>query len=291
MDSCNEEVIYHYTSVEVLMNMFNGRNGKSSLWASGANSMNDYLENHWVIEVVKRLPIQKILSGILNRPDLGINAKTIKKYESIYFEDLILDICSNRDSNVITFLSSLSYEKDKLSQWRAYADNGRGVAIGFTKSKLKPFLKANNFRLNDVVYCEKEQYNELERFMYNLIIEDVQNENDNIFESLNDTLLKDDRRLDCLLEWCATYKNPAFAEEKEVRIWCSRKLYREKIEFRHSQGSIIPFMNFSFDASCIAEIVLGPKFTEANEPAYLESFLFHNKLEHVNLISSKATYR
>lgn len=48
-----------------------------------------------------------------------------------------------------------SGDGDLLSQWRAYADDGKGISIGFKKSKIKEFLREIKIDFFDVKYIGK----------------------------------------------------------------------------------------------------------------------------------------
>lgn len=58
------------------------------------------------------------------------------------------------------FAFCLSEEADLLSQWRGYADDGRGVCIGFKKEALELYLKTkvenNSITLNKVLYSDDD---------------------------------------------------------------------------------------------------------------------------------------
>ena len=57
----------------------------------------------------------------------------------------LADMLSERDFSDIFdfFIGSFSRERDDLGQWRSYADNGRGYAIGFAQKLFRITNKAD----------------------------------------------------------------------------------------------------------------------------------------------------
>src|SRR5262245_10388629 len=54
------------------------------------------------------------------------------------------------------FVASFSRDKDELGQWRAYADNGRGYAIGLAASAINKLVEEPHVYLGPVLYDERE---------------------------------------------------------------------------------------------------------------------------------------
>lgn len=52
------------------------------------------------------------------------------------------------------YIACFSKEGDVLSQWRSYADDSRGVSIGFDLNKL---IENSNLKLKEVSYSVDEQ--------------------------------------------------------------------------------------------------------------------------------------
>ena len=62
-----------------------------------------------------------------------------------------------QNQRAFTFCASFSENPDQLSQWRAYAAGGAGVAIGFDSRYLRPQDVSKGVELRKVVYDEHEQ--------------------------------------------------------------------------------------------------------------------------------------
>ena len=151
------------------------------------------------------------------------------------FLDCLADMLSpkNFSGRFEFFIAGFSRDRDELSQWRAYADNGRGYAIGFA-----PHL----FRIEDI---KPDDLKPDERTLVGPVLYDIGevterhalaiNEASAIFlEALNanadrvrdDENIRDDfiqefcrNIISAPLIWnCLTSKHPAYKHEKEVRL-------------------------------------------------------------------------
>lgn len=98
------QILYHYCSVETFYNIITNK----TLWLTDSFSTNDYMENSW---------INKIISDIL--PNY-INDGNRQQFDNIFKQYEV--------NNYIPFITCFSEDGDTLSQWRAYANDGSGVA-------------------------------------------------------------------------------------------------------------------------------------------------------------------
>ncbi|EAA3976887.1 DUF2971 domain-containing protein, partial [Salmonella enterica subsp. enterica serovar Enteritidis] len=96
-----------------------------------------------------------------------------------------------------------------------------------------------------------------------------------------------------------TTKNPAFKEEKEVRLVyqtldTGRYEYPESssikdLKYRISNNQIISYYELGFPKDAVSELILGPnnKFKESD----IVNFLQYNGFEHsIKILKSKASY-
>lgn len=164
---------------------------------------------------------------------------------------------------------SLSHSPKILSQWRAYADDATGLALGFSEKFL-------NFAKIQLVPC---QYESQESYALTLVEKHLQlveathqARQKYIYENEFMTWIHDQRQgFYSLVEDLIALKNPAFVEEQEVRaIRCVE--YKE-ILTRVSGQTIVPYVEANFweddepissMAVVIPEIWLGPKCNELN---------------------------
>jgi hypothetical protein len=128
------ELIYHYCRPEAFLEIIKNR----SMWFSAYWVMNDALEREW--GYTRFFRVLEALRSELNQE---------------FIEQVITGIRFGTFTNV-AMISCYSLDADVLSQWRAYADDGRGFAIGFDPAVIK--MPAKKLR---VLYDEDTQFNEL----------------------------------------------------------------------------------------------------------------------------------
>jgi len=167
---------------------------------------------------------------------------------------------------------SLSESPKILSQWRAYASDGTGMAIGFERI----FLEHAGIILVDCRYEEHESYASELRVKHAEFLEAVhqasgQHKAENDFM---DWIEGNSAGFNALCADLIALKNPAFAEEHEVRAVWSRSI--REITLRTAHDLIIPYVAAKIwpdderptsMAVVVPEIWLGPKCNELNRIA------------------------
>ena len=124
--------IYHYTNDLGLRGILEtGR-----LWLSDIFSLNDPSElRHGFSHLVKILDTK---------------AKGGPRESQLVAEDFTRFLHDGLDKSAHFFVLSFSSIDDDLGQWRAYADNGRGYALGFDGKALEEaFIKASGVRIQN----------------------------------------------------------------------------------------------------------------------------------------------
>jgi len=228
------EKIYHYCSAEAFYNIVNNQ----SIRFGDIAHMNDSFEMLWAFEFFKRILV-----------DWGKN----KNISETFFQRCILDTRRMNDISNL-FCACFTSEPDQLSQWRGYADDGKGFSIGFDFTSITKSLPVKPIQ---VVYDNKILLEELVEMLGKLYKEET---------SRNFTYSKEFRKA-CYNIACefAGYKYPFFHEEKEIRL-----VHKVNIK-RNSDGDKF----FTDDDS----VVFGKKHTgqdiyfkmKANRPvAYIE---------------------
>src|SRR3954471_19700573 len=113
-----EKLIYHYCSADTLRIIARDR----TLRFSDATCLNDGEEIAWANRQLE-IAIQRIV----DRDRVDDTVPPVSKSFLNDFKEMMEGI---RERNR-HFVASFSTTGDSLSQWRAYADDGRGFAIGF----------------------------------------------------------------------------------------------------------------------------------------------------------------
>ncbi|WP_409309844.1 DUF2971 domain-containing protein [Pectobacterium sp. B1J-3] len=269
-------IIYHYCSPETFHKIIENK----TLWLSATNNMNDFSEGKWV---------ENALAEVLNE----IMSDENKEWCNELWNTMV-------SNNKPTYVACFSKDGDILSQWRAYAQDGEGVAIGFDEECFD--LKTGMIAFRTDVK-ESMKINEIEYINDNdikLRIQKILNEDGNVNKSwtINKLVVN-------LTSLAATTKSPAFKEEKEKRIiykplmlFGEVKGFKEidlslehgyKIKHRISNGYLTSYFEFQFKTESIKEIILGPKnkFSQYDMGVFMHS----NKLGKTKIKQSKATYR
>ncbi|MDD6485269.1 MAG: DUF2971 domain-containing protein [Clostridiales bacterium] len=277
----NKDLVYHYCGIEALVSIIR----TSSIWLSDYRKMNDYAEEKWIKEKVNKKIREQLIS---------IDKKVCDIWDRYYDQ--------NTYGTNTFFVGCFSEECDDLTQWTRYADDGRGVAIGFSKDVLCKLNDGFGLAFDKIIYDEKVQ----EQFV-NKITKQIMDRFDR--QSVMHVAIEffQDYTLQFL-----KYKNPGFYSENEWRvIHYSSPAYQDtayygefeflKPEFRVNKNRIISYIPLSFSEikqDVIKEIHLGPSSKVSindilnllNAYGYYENVSFSHK-EPIAIIKSESTYQ
>lgn len=254
------DYIYHYTSNDVLVKILE----RKSLRLSTHNYLNDAMEGKQFYKLLEKHPSQP-----------GIEKIEIIEQALSPFE---------------LFVACFSSECDSLSQWRAYAGNGEGVAIGFsTKAILSVIKGCQEALLYPVVYADN--YSDLTKDQARLV--------DSIMIS-SGTPKRSGLQSFAKERWAI--KSNAFSEEKEFRLIITLDLSAGVFQPSLSNISVeyfaVPsgvrescFFRFGdfLGESFIDSITLGPK--NLTDEAALKRYLYKLNMPHVKVLRSKVSCR
>lgn len=237
------EVVYHYCSVDTFFNIIKN----SSMWLSDIEKSNDYQECVRCREFVNK-GIEEYLKD---------DVETLEEWSTWY------EFGVNSNFSMKTFCVCFSESKDKLSQWRGYAQDGKGIAIGFDKEVLEELNQISKFHVafGKVIYDNPQEY------VQGIIADNIEK-------------LKYKKVRNVAVELSGNYKmqfpfvkNPGFEEEKEWRavvcssighhnIPSSENILFSKVKYRTANNKLIPYIEMNFEKvkqSIIKEIFIGPK--------------------------------
>ncbi len=192
----NTDLVFHYTNLTTLIGIVENQ----CLWATDLYFLNDRNEYKHGMNI-----IENVMESI----------KTEENKHILHAVSVVIKEISEVNRYVICF----SKEGDSLSQWRAYANNGSGISIGFNRKKLESALLGTN-SFNCIIYDKEKQKSAVK-----LIISEAtkfflpkKNEfNWSDFIYLYFVGYSISNLLDFII---ANYKDPAFKEEKEYRVEC-----------------------------------------------------------------------
>ena len=248
-------MIYHYCSLDGLLGILRYK----CVWVSNYRFLNDYQE----IDV----GIGLIANGF---NDIRRKISSVKKPEEVLDK---LKKSLNKTKNI--FVASFSKDVDLLSQWRAYANNGRGVCIGFDENSLKNL----GYPVVDVTYKKSELINAV----CELLMKCSKSNNWDNFEL----------KLNLIL---ASYKTKDFREENEKRIIILPDYVKHTLNmsFRVSGNFVVPYFALDFTSQVpdiIKEIWIGPLQKDRDVKASIKYFVDIEDYTNTRIKSSKAPYR
>ncbi|NWA20334.1 DUF2971 domain-containing protein [Serratia liquefaciens] len=289
-------LIYHYCSPQTFLQIIE----RKCIWLSSTNNMNDSTEGQWYINIVKR---------VLAEDESSLD----KEWRNIAMSGFTKTPKPN-------YIACFSKNEDSLSQWRSYAEDGFGVAIGFEDGDFEGFTLSTikdafgglptliDIEIKDVEYKDYDYYKKLIIELAGECINKLHSSegNDVFSEKMSSAAI-----FNGMCERAAiAIKNPAFIEEQERRLifnpdYCALKLQelpssRKKdlsnamkefngVKHRISNGFLTSHFEFPILASTVKRIMLGPKnkFTDSD----LRDFLLLNDMGDVEVKRSLATYR
>lgn len=228
---------------------------------------------------------------------------------------------------VTNFVVCFCEEGDVLSQWRGYADNGKGCSLGFSVKELEDYCNTYKgiLRFEQVDYKTVKEINvtiveealkvlnEL-RGLRNWIVENLpslhEEKIDKMFQYYFHQMISN------VLMSSLKYKNETFQEEQEWRLFFSQQIYKyakwiygdeeietivyddmlkvikNRIEFNVTSDDLIPFYPIKFteiSPNPIKQVIVGPqnKIMEKDFSLYVAS----NKLNDIDFRYSRISYR
>ncbi|BCQ35276.1 hypothetical protein ERHA55_29470 [Erwinia rhapontici] len=284
--------VYHYCSAETFLSVIKYK----KLWLGDIRYMNDYMEMKWFMDAFNELL------------DTELSSEAHKE---------LLENLKNNQALTKPYISCLSESGDILSQWRAYAQDGHGIAIGFNPNKLGVIIDSNvgtnkfikqSLHLNTVSYWDKEKIkNEILKITKQApdvidFFATLDKEFEDLPNSLQSRIVSTCFKL---IHLSLHIKNPAFSEEKEVRIIYNHfpkyhkdsnkdnkdyKHFLASKSFRISSGNLTTHYELPILKDAITEIILGPKcnFSSDDIHDYIKANNIHNS---VDIKKSTASYR
>jgi len=281
----NNNLVYYYCREDTFLSIINNQ----KLWLTSIWDLNDPSEIHWTF--------QKVWQGIL--PELQQNLSDFQR-------ELLAAINREIDSEIyktnMYYIICFSKEKDLLSQWRGYADDGRGYSIGINLNKITGL---------NMISCANVDYKK--SLGYSAVIYDPTVQHETLLGIFKQILNIDPIQgpfliaIVNLLLNAVIFKNPYYFEEKEVRLVFAATSIDGKISNLDQSGMIkgpFPHINSICETThieldlmkcdpsgCIEEIILGPKNTQSIDSIYQTVIKNGFKIESDKIINSKGLYR
>lgn len=267
-ESVFQSIIYHYTSSSVLMSIVKNK----SIWLTGKHHLND--------------------------PDEGAVFDFLcKEYQKKNGE------CLNDMANYLMeydfFINCMTEQRDKLSQWRGYGDQGRGVSIGFDSSEIKKYIESTpELLLKKVDYIKKSSPTVPSYLEGQFDQTKVRSERRKNSEPVG---VPPDKFLHSLKKEQCSLKYDSYEEESEIRVIYTTKDHGDDIKsglgasigskkYIEINGAIREYYDLTIPVEFIKEIYIGPKNKDQNIDV-LTRFLKSNGFDHVEIKNSDLNFR
>ena len=262
------ETIYHYTTQKGILGIIPTR----TMWATQAHFLNDRNEVFLTFKLLER-ELRRMVSESSNqqhRSLLNEIRHSLSKVDQTH-------ICT------VSFCES----GDLLSQWRGYAAQGKGYAMGFDLAELSIIAKQQNFVVWPCVYNPTLQL-ELVKYLIHCWIEKFSEQmldHGKMIEEINTSICK----------LAPILKDESFIEEQEWRLVSTATGGEKNMAFREGVFSLIPYLNFKIcdqnSKDCLNKIVVGPSPHTDLATNSLSMFLKQNKLPKVEIVTSRIPFR
>ena len=277
----DDGIIWHYTDDNGLRGILE----KGTLWLTDIFSLNDPSELRHGIDISL-----KVLKNVTD---------TKNNYVCIY--ESVKEIFSKgiRDQKFF-FVCSFSKDSDDLGQWRAYANNGEGYALGFSTNILTTGFNCafhgkdyypDSF---DVTYDDKKLYEimtkELDKIIQNISKNIVDSTKENARTIVYELVYK-------IMENAFRFKHPAYSNENEYRFLMIQNANadKEKINTRFRKDTIIPYIEYSrinCASEALMEIKIGPAASEKKSKKFIDDCLkMYRPEKHIESKISDIPYR
>lgn len=282
----DNQILYHYTNLDGLQSIIENE----SLHFSNSAYLNDKEEF-----LLGKKIFQNIASTLRKKPNNKENHERL---------DLLIDKISKTEKSE-NYVACFSLAGDLLSQWRAYANDGKGVSIGFDLNELRNTLfDVDSFKM---IYDEKDQIKLGSQILMNCFNFYIRNRRIIANSDLEFDSIITSEIYKQILKYIGYLKHNAFIEESEYRfeIRIDGNINNERdILFRSSKNNLfVPYIKEKLNKEDranknlkkikfpIKEIIIGPSLDFDLNKISIERFLTKNGHKGVKLKRSNVPYR
>lgn len=300
-------VCYHYCGLESFVSIVRHR----TLRLSNIFYMNDYKEVSWFFDIARGVLDENVEQG---SGGAGSTSAGSECDIAVFKLRRMLE----REPFDHVYAACFSRKEDDLSQWRGYANDGRGVAIGIDLDALCVKANCPVLRRMCVKYDEEEQRRESQRILMSLFGpgssgnsgSSTSSSGSSTSSSSSSSSGSVNRVFRQLANLAPCYKNPAFADEGEVRVVVrtrvppDRELDRAKfdkewfadfpgpVRFFESCAGLVPFTTVRVPECALRIVRFGPKFGGYANKAAIRLFCGKRLPKgRIEFVDSRASYR
>jgi hypothetical protein len=292
LDAPPADPLYHYARPEVVQQII----ATQRLWATHASYLNDSSELVYADRIVA-----KAAEELLTKAQSNASKELLTVLARMGERKSDLERHGTGSNSV--YVACFSEDRDVLSQWRAYANDGLGYALGFDPKGAYTVERQDDLPVSlvRVRYVESEQValvlpriEEVVAAVDELVTCKDENEIALVVNLGKATLRA---TLDPL---SVAIKNPGFREEQEWRLVANAWHWPTQAEFRPSKFGFSPYVKLTPVGGSLPlkAVVCGPKLHSPEAYWSTKTFLLRNGYgdnagdpNYVALYGSEATYR
>jgi Protein of unknown function (DUF2971) len=272
------DVLFHYTS----QSGFLGILASKEIWATKIQYLNDYSEFQLALDSAR-----DVLAELHRKEPDGARRSKIECLLASLSSITLLNVC----------VASFSADGDLLSQWRAYASEGGGCAIGFDSAALVARAREYKFTLVKCVYEQSQHEVLIKTLVDGWLAKDFNMQQSYIDPARPCTIVAlrtggDDFAAD-LAKLAPSIKNGAFSEENEWRLVSSGGIDVRKLSFRPGTSMVAPYFPLPLGddrSSYVKTVTVGPAPHSQLAQSSVRSVLAHWNTN-VDTKISKVPYR
>ena len=271
------DTLSHYCGSNVFLSFIQ----KKELWLTSLKQSNDAKEGTWMRSHWLNLPPN-------NTPQERKFKRALAACQDMALGDKeVLGIC-------------FSEERDLLSQWRGYANDGAGFSITFDKAILTKIPRhvehTTPLSFSKISYGHHDiaEINSVVKQLSDAFKEDaIKYEEGDGYGSLSINFGSKGEKHSIFADAAKslfTVKNGAFREEKEWRLFAFENLSRiVGVKYRVSKEALSPYLPLSIPIEAIVGVTIGP--TNSTPEHVVKAVLLQNGLDRVWVRTSTASYR
>jgi hypothetical protein len=289
------DIIYHYCDNKTFDNIIKNK----KIWLSDIMKSNDYEEINAYLRIA--------LDSLEKKFDLAINIFNNNILVKKQLFDIINKEIKYHIENSYWMAICFTDLRDDIYQWRSYAEDGKGYAIGFNANILSHFRKGHNcVGFNKIIYDENIMLKKIDEIVLDIIKK--MRELSSGLKIRDEIIVKNMFPfISQLLKEASFYKNKGFYSESETRLVYHRTILPKQIK-DIKQDSLLNFLNFSLDKdvktrieidfekefvneynNLIKEVIIGPCNNGSVNTMHL--YLRLNRINNCEVHKSNISYR
>ncbi len=217
-------VLYHYCSLTTFKSILDNK----SIWLSDIRRSNDSMELQWIMSQCQQYILASWVDYVRSvQKEKGMDVVTIEHFDSFEKMYRLIERYDAEDDTK-NWVFCLSQKSDDLGQWRGYADDGQGMAIGFNSATLRTVNLigdkirsiSERFEFDQVKYSKKE--------MDHFFLDIAGLSKINVDMRPDEVIRYIKKAVGFSYMYAPFYKSDKFKEEKEWRIVYS--MYFDELE-------------------------------------------------------------